>query len=727
MPQVIRIFLTLALLPLAALATDTITVGSEIPATITLQYPAPHDRRNIQIGASSDGFLVASLDDRSGVRVQRMRDDGTLLDPLGIPLDPNLSSSSSMTVVSDGDDYLIAYDSGLPEMHLYTVRADDGLITNTMALKGAQTPAIAWNGDIYLLTFRRGSDVHAMPLDRTGRQIGGEFVVATNASDPAIAAKGNRFLIAYISGTDVMATFAESDHSDGPAFRIDTHTEEPFLPFVRVAAMGGTFLVAWNDRLPAGSMTTRAYDANGNALGEPQTVVDTNAREISLAARNDGYVITYTAGDDIAAIDIDAQGRMLGTSFLVAQDPTSESFSSVASTGTKTLAAWRNLQTIDPLNFRARSRLDARFLTPGHAGFPLLLSRAAIWQQDVTAAPLGGGYVVAFTELAAAGQSRVLMISRVSADGTPLDGAGDGIAAGIEEPVHHAISASPEPLLVWMQQAHQEFTAHVYARRIGANGFPTGDPINLGEAKRSTRVAVAWSGFVNLVAWTKPDGRLVAARVSPEGFVLDSPIEIAPANADNPSIAFDGINFFIAWNDYAVDPCPFLCPPLVRTSVVLFSQNAFFRSTPAHIAGANDSPPRAVWNGSEYTVWSYRNPNLIATRVHAAGTPIETKSVVAAPPVYFDNRLLAPVVTWDGNQYLAAYEQTLARFDKNFAPVATRTFLEGFAQLGNIVLGGTRPFVVYARRLEGPPFGDVLRAFGRFVIDAPPMRRRAAR
>ncbi|HWW60568.1 MAG TPA: hypothetical protein VN181_04290, partial [Thermoanaerobaculia bacterium] len=538
------------------------------------------------------------------------------------------------------------------------------------------------------------TEVHAIALDREGQVRGKEFLVAKNAGGAAVAASGERFVIAFAAGNGVFTRMADANGVRGEIIHVDASDVTPLAPFIKVAATHDSFVVAWNDRSPAASLHARAYDRNGNALGEQQTLVAAGASEMGLAARDDGYVVTYTTADaNIAAIDLDARGTKLGEPFIVAEDPTPEGFGSVASTGRKTLAAWRNISSTDPVTFRLRSRLDARFLTIGSAGDPLLLSRASPWQEDVKAAPLGNaGFLLAYIEMSAAGQSRALMTARISADGKPLDGAGRGIAAGEKEPFAHAISSAPAPLVVWLEQGRDFAPAQIRAARVQRDGIVHSNVIPLGNAQRNSSVAVVWSGFVDLVVWTTPDRRLVAARVTPEGFVLDAPpLEIAPAAANNPSIAFDGVNYLIAWNDSTLEPCPFLCGPTTHTSIVLLSQNGFFRSTPVRINVQQSAPPRVVWNGSEYTVWQATPLNLWVTRVHSTGVPLETRAVLPGASPY-------SAAAWNRDEYLFADGVSLTHINRELQVTSTKPFVDSPAQFGDIVIGA-RPFVVYARKL----------------------------
>src|SRR5512144_1080434 len=72
-----------------------------------------------------------------------------------------------------------------------------------------------------------------------------------------------------------------------------------------------------------------------------------------------------------------------------------------------------------------------------------------------------------------------------------------------------------------------------------------------------TGYAVAWDGTNYLVVWADVRGTtgsdVRAARVSPAGTVVDAaPIVVSAATGDQvlPSVAFDGTNYLVVWQDH---------------------------------------------------------------------------------------------------------------------------------------------------------------------------------
>ena len=143
--------------------------------------------------------------------------------------------------------------------------------------------------------------------------------------------------------------------------------------------------------------------------------------------------------------------------------------------------------------------------------------------------------------------------ARVSPGGTVLDQDGFVISAAEGSEPTVAFDGT-NYLVVWSNQASI----------IGARVDPGGTVLDPGGITISTRPNVQWEptlafdGTNYLVAWTNATGGTVdvyGARMSPSGTVLDpAGIEIAvdPGSQYLPSVAFDGTNYLVVWED---DPC----------------------------------------------------------------------------------------------------------------------------------------------------------------------------
>ena len=163
----------------------------------------------------------------------------------------------------------------------------------------------------------------------------------------------------------------------------------------------------------------------------------------------------------------------------------------------------------------------------------------------------GTNYLVVWTDFREGGPK--VYGARVSPGGTVLDQDGFAISADAGSEPTVAFDGT-NYLVVWSNQASI----------VGARVNPAGEVLDPGGITISTRAnaqfqpTLAFDGTNYLVVWTtaSPYTDVYGARVSPSGTVLDpAGIEIAIRagfNEVSPSVAFDGTNYLVAWEE---DPC----------------------------------------------------------------------------------------------------------------------------------------------------------------------------
>ena len=145
--------------------------------------------------------------------------------------------------------------------------------------------------------------------------------------------------------------------------------------------------------------------------------------------------------------------------------------------------------------------------------------------------------------------------ARVTGTGVVLDPEGIPIATNRQSMSSEAIAFDGvNYLAVW--QAFGGGGIDVYGARISPSGSvldPSGIPIST-ESAGQLAPATAFDGTNYLVAWgdfrSGSTADIYAARVSPNGTVLDVsgiPISTAAGDQNDPSIAFDGTNYFVVW------------------------------------------------------------------------------------------------------------------------------------------------------------------------------------
>lgn len=172
--------------------------------------------------------------------------------------------------------------------------------------------------------------------------------------------------------------------------------------------------------------------------------------------------------------------------------------------------------------------------------------------------------------------------------------------------------------------SYRDLGYDIYGTQVLASGQATGEqPVFVHEGEQ-IEPAIAFDGVNFLVAWRDtPSGSgpaddtdIYATRVSPTGAVLDPaglPISTAPRFQGNPRLTFDGVNYFAVWSDARRYPSQ-VQPPL-------------------DVFGTRISPAGALLDGT----------------ASAAGIPICTASVEAVGVI------VDPSTTFDGTNFLVTF------------------------------------------------------------------------
>ncbi|MFL5319444.1 MAG: hypothetical protein ACJ790_07285, partial [Myxococcaceae bacterium] len=273
---------------------------------------------------------------------------------------------------------------------------------------------------------------------------------------------------------------------------------------------GTNYLVVWNENPPA-SAESDIYAARvspaGVVLGTTPIAVSTSSSDSGGAVAFDGtnFLVVYSLqGQTLVAVRISKAGVILDTTPIAITTLTTSSATGpvAAFDGTNFLVGWvdtRNYNTTSFDIFAARVTPAGTVLDPN--GFAVCTQTGG--QQALTEACGGGQCLLAWADPRTSGTQKIYA-ARVSGQGAVLDATGIAVATS-----------------------------------TNGTGFP----------------ATAYDGTNFMVTWQEDRSGgydILAARVSPAGALLDStPAAVSAANAfqENPGIAFDGTNYFVAWGD----------------------------------------------------------------------------------------------------------------------------------------------------------------------------------
>ena len=188
------------------------------------------------------------------------------------------------------------------------------------------------------------------------------------------------------------------------------------------------------------------------------------------------------------------------------------------------------------------------------------------------------------------------------------------------------------------------------AYRVGHNGTIL-DTLPIDVAGGS----VAFDGTNYLAVWSE-DSDLVGARVTQDGVVLDpGGIRISTAGnvQESPSIAFDGTNYLVVWQDRRTGAYYDIYAARVSPSGWVMDPNGIPVSTAAY----SQSCPTVAFDGTNYLVaWQdYRSTDfdVYGARVSPAGNVLEPDGIAIATSGTYQR---FPAVAFGGGCFLVTYE-----------------------------------------------------------------------
>lgn len=261
--------------------------------------------------------------------------------------------------------------------------------------------------------------------------------------------------------------------------------------------------------------------------------------------------------------------------------------------------------------------------------------------------------------------------ARVTRDGKVMEGDEEGI------PISRASNDQMLPSVTWngdsffvvWQDRRTGKAWDIYGARITPEGQvldPNGIPISIARPNYDKAApVVSFDGENCLIVWQGKRSpkiwNIYFTRVSKDGIVLDQePIPINSSSRDqiSPSVAFNGENYFVVWQDRRWGKFWDIYGARVNPEGEVMDQQSI-RITFNGEFGWDHWRPVLSWNGRTYLiVWmisfEQNRWHLYGKRVGADGGVLD----LAALPIQRDVTNKAfPAIVWDGSEYLLIWEE----------------------------------------------------------------------
>jgi hypothetical protein len=335
-----------------------------------------------------------------------------------------------------------------------------------------------------------------------------------------------------------------------------------------VAFDGTNYLVVWDDHRNGSD-----YDIYGARVTTSGTVLDSSGIAISIAVDDQCYASIAFDGTDYLVVwadyrngnDYDIYGARVTTSgtvldssgIAISTAADYQEYPSVAFDGTKCFVVWQDYRSgLDEDIYGARVNANGTVQDPAGKA----ISTDIDYQECPSVAFDGTNYLVAWEDYRN-GSDYDVYGARVNASGTVLDPSGIGISTATGYQEYPAVAFDGTNYIVVCQDYRSGSDEDIHGARVTTLGIvldSLGILISIAPGAQSQYApSVASDGTNYLVVWQDDqnglDDDIYGARVTASGTVLDPsgiPISTAADYQESPSVAFDGTNYLVVWQDF---------------------------------------------------------------------------------------------------------------------------------------------------------------------------------
>ncbi len=578
---------------------------------------AANDQNAPTVASNGADYFVVWTDARAGwtnfdVYGTRVTSDGVVSDPDGLAISAAANHESSPSVASNGTDYFVVWGdarAGTTNYDVYGARvtsagevSDPSGLALSTEVNHQSYASVASNGTDYFVVWE---DARADPDERDlyGTRVtsAGEvsdpngLALATTASDEtaaSVASDGTDYLVVWHElragpSFDVYGTRVTSAGEVGDPSGLAVSTDGSHQNFPMVASNGTEYLVVWEDR------RTPAYDVYGARVtsaglvrdpdGLPICAVTTSMWRSSVASNGTDYLFVFH--DERIGLGFDVYGALVtsagvvGAPILLTDAAYAQANASVASNGTDFLVVWEDLRNGNPDVY------GTRVTSAGVVGDPngLAISTTPSGESKPIVASNGGDYLVVWEDLRNDATSSVdLYGTRVTSAGEVSDASGLALSTAADAQGNASVASNGADYLVVWEDFRSGQSFDVYGTRVTSAG-EVSDTSGLAlstAANDQTEPSVASDGSDYLVVWSDyrtvsqygHNGDIFCTFVTSAGDVSD-PSGLAIAEAfhiqKSPSVAWNGAEYLVVWNDYRNNaPFPYVYGTRVRSGVL---------------------------------------------------------------------------------------------------------------------------------------------------------------
>ncbi len=659
------------------------------------------------IAFDGTNYLVVWVDTRRkesyDICGARVTPSGTVLDSAGILICTAVRKQDFPAVTFGSTHYLVVrhdwrndygnYDNS----DIYGARVtQSGIVLDTAGIAIADStykescPSVGFDGTNYMVVwhdYRNDNyypDIYGARVDTSGVVLDIEGFVVSDAPNsqaaPSIAFDGTNYLTVWCNSGNIFGARVEPSGTviDSSGIPISIAPGNQYRPHV---TFGGTYyLVVWHD----GRNCVWACDIYGARVTPSGIVLDPEGIIISpeenhqlypsVAFDGINYLVTWYdnreggSSVEIYGARVDTAGFILDPlGILISQSQDASLRPAVAFDGVNYFVVWDYYESGGSNTNVYGTRVSQLGYILDSLG--ILISTAAYGQFDPSVAFDGTNYLAIWEDTREDPYSDIYG-TRISPTGAILEPNSIPICTAENEHVDPSvIFGGTHYLAVWEDKRSGE--KDIYGTRILPSGAvldTSGIPVSVAPYEQRYPT-IAFDGTNYFVVWQ--DYRcgyqydIYGARVSSSGVVLDTAgimIDTTALSPHRPAVGFDGTNYLVVWSAY-----PGVGPPRDLYGIRISQSGEVLDPAPLIITNAagHQKLPHVGFDGTNYLVvwedWRYYqdSADVWGARVDTSGTVLDPNGFVITDA---NRHQGAPVVTFDGLNYVVVWEDKRSGF-----------------------------------------------------------------
>ncbi len=683
--------------------------------------PDPYPQSEPVIARSPSGAFVMWTTHRDNPNTPRLRGsriglDGAVLDPHGLDIDFVYGPSM---VLWDGARYVLLL-GGTTQLRVRSLNPNGelsqpagtwmspgGIIRSySAACDGAGGCLIAWwRYDVSAGHFVELGWVKDGVLTKSGVALSS---VNADQHEPSVSFDGTRYLVVWRDirrpdAGDIYAARVSADAvvQDTEGIPVSLTADAEGVP--RIVWNGSSHLLTWvRDAASGKEVRSVRLDTAASRLTADDVVLTGVPEEFRLFWNGVEHLAAWKDAAGLHALPIESTGALQTVRTLSTRAQLSPS--AISFDGTSFWAAWSEARFRESDLYLARVDASGASMPPEGTMVSGIPSR----EQEPAAASSGNGWLAVWTDYRLGPEN--VYASRISATGVPLDGEGflvSRLPLGDLSRSAQVAWSGQSYLVVWERKPKDSSSLEIAAARVSADGqLIDARPLVVTQAGRSP--GVVWNGTSFFVVWSKGLS-IEGARLSPSGELLDSaPILISRSThqiLERPSVAWSGKVYLVTWVQGGNQPLAARVGP--DGALLDCGELAFPKSVrPPSIAGGS-AGFLAVFNTTE---------GMSAMRFDAGGKRVDTAPLLLVAGVRDGDAR----VTWDGAGYLLSWLRLTVQnqssvhasrvtvrgtlMDGALPPLAESSTLDsrGHSEALPVASGDGRALVLYVHTAQAP-------------------------